>query len=78
VLVLVPLPPPNLEDTLDDELATLGAAEVRVIEGDEASLEAMGTDRLSTKTMQAALEAGAEQCRRQLDELRSWWGEGSR
>jgi NTE family protein len=78
VLVLIPLPPPDLQDTLDDELATLGAAEVRVVEGDEASLEAMGTDRLSTKTMQAALEAGAEQCRRQLDELRSWWGEGSR
>jgi NTE family protein len=73
VLVLVPLPPPGLQDMLDDELAILGAADVRVIDGDEASLEAMGTDRLSTKTMQAALEAGAEQCRRQLHELRSWW-----
>lgn len=77
VIVLVPLPPPDLQHTLDEELALLGAADVRVIEGDEASLEAMGTDRLSTKTMQAALEAGAEQCRGQIDELRSWWGQCS-
>jgi NTE family protein len=77
LLVLVPWPPPDLEDILGDEIASSRPAELRVIAGDAASVDAMGSDRLSTNTMQAALEAGVEQCQRHIDELGSWWSSHS-
>jgi NTE family protein len=77
VIVLVPLSIPDLEEKLDAEIEALGGANVYVTAADEASLDAMGANALSMETLQEALDAGAMQCRRQIDELRSFWNAGS-
>jgi NTE family protein len=61
-----------LEGKLDADVAALGDATVHVVLADEESLVAMGSNPIVGDTSRA-VEAGARQARRELDDLRAAW-----
>jgi hypothetical protein len=74
VIVISPIPLNEyLQSKLDSELAELGAATVRVIVADEASIAAIGPDPLSAAAVLAALAAGTAQAKREIGAMRSVW-----
>jgi predicted acylesterase/phospholipase RssA len=74
VLLLIPLPNPQLQPVLDAEIAALGTAAVQVIAAHEASLGAIGRNPLSMDGLPPVLGAGATQARQQSGLLGSFWG----
>jgi len=74
VVVLTPTPlNPYLKSKLDAEIAALGQATVGVLVADQDSLKAIGPNPLSADAAVAAVVAGAEQGKREIDRLRALW-----
>lgn len=77
VILLSPLRPnPYLQRLIDAEIPALGDVTVHMIGADEPALSAIGSDLLSGRTTQAALDAGRSQAARESDRLGSIWHAG--